>query len=239
MSGASNMKSYRNYKGNSPQNKKRHWLAALLILLGLGLVLFGALEIVIAMGSRGQTAQTGGERTVMVVFGCQVKPDGPSILLRDRLDTALGYWEEHPDIHIVVSGGKGDDEHVSEAQCMYDYLTAHGVDGENIFMEDQSRNTHQNIYNTLDALLMWVSPWEWGDDSGSQAPDQYVLVSSDFHLTRILMLWERATGRLDNVTTLPAPCSHAPSRVQMFFREPLALVKSFLFDRDFTLGCIR
>ena len=228
---------YKHYKGNSPQRKKKPWLAALLILLGLGLVLFGALEIAIAMGSRGQAAQTGGDRTVMVVFGCQVKPDGPSILLRDRLDTALAYWEEHPDIHIVVSGGKGDDEHVSEARCMYDYLTAHGVEGSQIYMEDQSRNTHQNIYNTLNALLMWVSPWEWED--GSQAPDQYVLVSSDFHLTRILMLWERGTGRLDNVTTLPAPCSHAPSRVQMFFREPLALVKSFVFDRDFTLGCIR
>ena len=86
---------------------------------------------------------------------------------------------------------------------------------------------------TLNLLWNEVSPWDF-----EQGPDSYVLVSSDFHLTRILMLWERATaavnggpGRLDNVTTLPAPCSHAPSRVQMFFREPLALVKSFLFDR--------
>ena len=44
-------------------------------------------------------------------------------------------------------------------------------------------------------------------------------------------VWGRAAGRLDNVSTLPAPVSHAPSRVQMTFREPLALVKSFLFDR--------
>ena len=216
---------YSHYRGKSPQRKRHPWLAALLILLGLGLVLFGALEIAIARESRGRTAQAGGERTVMVIFGCQVKPDGPSILLRDRLDTALAYWEEHPDIHIVVSGGKGDDEHISEAQCMYDYLTAHGVEGENIIMEGNSRNTYQNVDNTLN--LLWVDPnyWEF-------TPDSYVLVSSDFHLSRILMLWERATGRLDNVTTLPAPCSHAPSRVLMFFREPLALVKSFLFDRE-------
>lgn len=223
-------KQYANYRG---RGRGSRWLIALLALMVAGVLAFGALEIIIWRGSQGQTAQAGGERTVMVIFGCQVRKDGPSILLRDRLDTALAYWDEHPDIKIVVSGGKGDDEHQSEAQCMYDYLTAHGVDGGNILMEDTSVNTYENIYATLDKLLNNPVPWEWEDGSGLHTPDSYVLVSSDFHLSRILMLWARATGRTDNVTTLPAPCSHAPSRVQMFFREPLALVKSFVFDREF------
>ena len=124
-----------NYRGSKARSGAKKWLIALLALVVAGVLAFGALEIVIWQGSQGRTAQTGGERTVMVIFGCQVKPDGPSILLRDRLDTALAYWEEHPDIHIVVTGGKGDDEHQSEAQCMYDYLTAHGVDGANILMD--------------------------------------------------------------------------------------------------------
>ncbi len=211
---------YKSYRGDSPQRKKRHWLAALLVLLGLGLVLFGALELVIWRGSQGRTAQAGDGPEIMVIFGCQVRKDGPSILLRDRLDTALAYLEDHPNIRIVVSGGKGDDEHQSEARGMYDYLTAHGVDGGNIYMEDQSRNTWQNVSYTF--ALMEREGWDLTDD--------VLLVSSDFHLARILMLWQRTTGRLDNVSTLPAPVSHAPSRVQMFFREPLALVKSFLFD---------
>lgn len=210
------------------------WLIALLALVVAGVLAFVALELAVYREARGRTAENSGERTVMVIFGCQVRADGPSILLRDRLDTALAYWEEHPDIHIVVSGGKGNDEHMSEARCMYDYLTAYGVDGANILMEDRSRNTYQNICGTINLLFNNPIPWEWDDtDVHTSVPDSYVLVSNDFHLSRILMLWERATGRLDNVTTLPAPCSHAPSRVQMFFREPLALVKSFLFDRDF------
>ena len=61
--------------------------------------------------------------------------------------------------------------------------------------------------------------------------EQVLLVSSDFHLTRIQMLWNRASGGGDTLSTLAAPVSHFPSRVQMFFREPFALVKSFLFDR--------
>ena len=222
---------HNNYRGRKSGAKK--WLIALLALAAAGVLVFAALELVIYQGARGRTAEHSGQRTVMVVFGCQVRADGPSVLLRDRLDTALAYWEEHPDVRVVVTGGKGDDEHLSEAQCMYDYLTAHGVDGANILMEDSSVNTYQNIYGTLNLLWNEPNPWEWSDGSGLRTPDSYVLVSNDFHLARILMLWERATGRLDNVTTLPAPCSHAPSRVRMFFREPLALVKSFLFDRNF------
>ena len=213
------------YQGKRTGNGRKKWLIALLALVIAGVLVFAALEVYIGVHSRDSIV---GEPQVMVIFGCQVKPDWPSILLRDRLDTALSYWEEHPDIKIVVTGGKGDDEHISEAQCMYDYLTAHGVDGANIYMEDQSRNTWQNVNYTF--ALMREEGWDLGTD--------VLLVSSGFHLARIRMLWNRGRAAVlmdydgpQNISTLAAPCSHAPSRVQMFFREPLALVKSFLFDR--------
>lgn len=216
------------WDGRSGYGGKRKHLfwKILLILLGTGMLLFGSLEIVIALHDGSNIV---GEPQVMVIFGCQVKPDGPSILLRDRLDTALEYLEDHPDMTVVVTGGKGDDEHMSEAQCMYNYLTEHGVNGENIYMEDQSRNTWQNANYTMDLLIQ----------NGYDITDDVILVSSGFHLARIEMLWDRArVARLPNetyndqyVSTLDAPVSHFPSAVQMFFREPLALVKSFVFDR--------
>lgn len=217
------MKEYTGYRGRSGARK---WLLALLAMVVAGAVAFGALEAYISLHSRDKAV---GDPQVMVIFGCQMRRDGPSILLRDRLDTALAYWEEHPDIKIVVTGGKGDDEHVSEAQGMYDYLTAHGVDGAQIFMEDKSRNTWQNINNTF--ALMEREGWSLTGD--------VLLVSSGFHLARIEMLWDRVRADSlrgeeyndQHISTLAAPVSHAPSRVQMFFREPLALVKSFLFDR--------
>ena len=213
------------YQGKNAGHGRKKWLIALLALVIAGVLVFAALEVYIGVHSRDSIV---GEPQVMVICGCQVTPDGPSILLRDRLDTALSYWEEHPDIKIVVTGGKGDDEHISEARCMYDYLTAHGVDGANIYMEDQSRNTWQNVNYTF--ALMREEGWDLGTD--------VLLVSSGFHLARIQMLWNRGRAAVlmdydgpQNISTLAAPCSHAPSRVQMFFREPLALVKSFLFDR--------
>ncbi len=207
--------------------KGRHTLRnILLILLALGILVFAALEIYIGVHSRDRII---GQPETMVIFGCKVEPWGPSILLQDRLDTALAYLEDHPDMKVVVTGGKGDDEHQSEAQCMYDYLVAHGINGENIYREDRARNTWQNANNTLD--LMEKQGWSITDD--------VLLVSSGFHLSRIELLWDRArTARLPGetysdqyISTLAAPVSHAPSAFHMFFREPLALVKSFLFDR--------
>ena len=207
--------------------KKSHIIRnILLVLLVLGVLCFAALEVFIGVHSRDRIA---GEPKVMVIFGCKVETWGPSILLQDRLDTALTYLEDHPDMKIVVTGGKGDDEHQSEAQCMYEYLAAHGVGEENIYREDKARNTWQNANYTMDLM----------EEKGWSLTDDVILVSSGFHLSRIEMLWDRARiARLPGevyddqyISPLAAPVSHKPSAVQMFFREPLALIKSFVFDR--------
>ena len=103
---------------------------------------------------------------------------------------------------------------------MYDYLVANGADGERLWMEGNSRNTWQNVNYTLELM----------EEKDLNAGNGVVLVSSGFHLTRIKMLWSRAGGTA-NVSTLAAPTSSLYTTVHMFFREPLALVKSFVFDR--------
>ena len=211
--------SYRStWDGRSGYSGKRHTLRnLLLVLLALGILCFGVLEGLIYSGARTRVT---GEPGVMVVFGCKVNRDGPGAMLKDRLDTVLDYLEDHPETTVVLSGGKGDDEHVSEARGMYDYLVANGADGERLWMEGNSRNTWQNVNYTLELM----------EEKDLNAGNGVVLVSSGFHLTRIKMLWSRAGGTA-NVSTLAAPTSSLYTTVHMFFREPLALVKSFVFDR--------
>lgn len=208
------------WNGRSGYGGKRTslWKRLLLICFAFAVLLFGALRLFISLNS---TTEINGEPKLMVIFGCQVKPDGPSVLLRDRLDAALTYLEEHEDVIVVVSGGKGDDEHQSEAQCMQEYLSAHGIERDRILTEGDSRNTWQNVNYTL-ALL---------EREGYDTEDGVILVSSGFHLGRIKMLWGRAAGTTATVSAIAAPVSHFPSAVQMFFREPLAMVKSFVVDR--------
>ena len=205
-------------RGYKPYEGRRHSIfwRILLALVILGVLLFSALSAVIGVNARSQIV---GEPQAMVILGCQVKPWGPSILLQDRLDTALEYLEEYPDLPVVVSGGQGPDEPTSEAQAMYDYLVEHGIAAERIVQEDQSHNTVQNLLYSRDLLA------ELGLDP---AEDSVLFVSNGFHLARIRMLAER--HGYGAVSTLAAPVSDMPSAVKMFFREPLALAKSFLLD---------
>ena len=205
---------YHPYEGK----RRPAWLKAVLALILVGVLAFCGLFGAVLWGAYDHIQ---GDPQIMVILGCQVKPWGPSILLQDRLDEALAYLEDHPDMTVVVSGGQGPDEHISEAQCMYDYLTEHGVDGEQILMEDRSHNTVQNLRYTVELLAA----------EGYDTTADILVVSNGFHLTRVRMLWSRVCGGDYNLSTLAAPSSHVPSRLKMYLREPLALVKSFIFDR--------
>lgn len=86
-----------------------------------------------------------GKDTTIVVLGCKVKNGRPSLMLRRRLDAAYDYLCEYEDVTVIVSGGKGSDELVSEAQCMSDYLISKGIAPERIIMEDKSASTYENL----------------------------------------------------------------------------------------------
>lgn len=87
------------------------WRRAAALLLLAALVAFGVLEAVVLSGGR---TQIQGQPEIMVIFGWPGKAGRPLRSAADRLDTALDYLEGHPDLTVVVTGGQGDDEHVSE-----------------------------------------------------------------------------------------------------------------------------
>lgn len=197
---------------------RKKWLKGLLAFVLAGLLCFGGLLGAVLYGSYDHIQ---GQPDTMLILGCQVYPWGPSVLLQDRLDKALVYLEEQPDMTVIVSGGQGPDEHTSEAACMRDYLVQAGFDEGQILVEDQSHNTWQNMICSAEMMK----------EHDLDPKDGVLIVSNGFHLTRARMLWNRVTGEGDAVSTLAAPSSHLFSRLWMYIREPLALVKSFVFDR--------
>ena len=181
------------------------WQKLLLSAVLAGAVTFAGLFGAVLYGSYDHIQ---GDPRAMVVLGCQVMPDGePSNL------------EDHPDLTVVVSGGQGDNEPVTEARCMADYLMERGVEEDQLLLEERSHNTDQNLRYSRELL----------EAEGCDLSQGVVVVSNGFHLTRARMLAERAG--YDSVSTLAAPSSHLPSRLHMYVREPLALVKSFFLDR--------
>ena len=64
----------------------------------------------------------------IIVLGAQVRKDGPSPVLKYRLDKAVEYLNENPDTVCIVSGGQGSNEPWSEAEGMARYLQEKGFD---------------------------------------------------------------------------------------------------------------
>lgn len=186
-----------------------------LIFLALCLLGYAALEAVILLGGRDDADR---DAPVMIVLGANVWPDGPSPALVRRLNKALDYWYTHPEVLIVVSGGQGPDEPVSEAQAMYDYLVKAGVSPEQVLREDQSTNTRENLLNSKAILA---------DQGIDTEHTPVVVVSNAFHLARVRMLCHRYGLDAD---TLGTPMPDLKSALFSYNREVIALIKSFLFD---------
>ena len=212
------MKNYHPFQGKRSGAGLKRALIVLLVLALAAVLAFGVLLGIVLTGSRDSVR---GDPRIMIVLGCQVKPWGPSILLQDRLDKALEYFEAHPDTVIVTSGAQGADEPSTEAAAMRDYLVERGVPAEQILLEERSTNTLENIRYSLDVLA----------EHGYDVTADIAVVSNGFHLARVRMIWGRVCGGTYNLSTLAAPSSHMPSRLKMYVREPLALVKSFFVDR--------
>lgn len=91
------------------------------------------------------------DKDYIIVLGCAIRKDGsPTPLLRGRLDRALAFAkvqeaETGKAPAFVLSGGRGPDECVSEAESMRRYLEAKGVAAERMILEDRSADTAQNM----------------------------------------------------------------------------------------------
>ncbi len=91
------------------------------------------------------------DKDCIIILGCQIKKDGTlTKLLKGRVDRAIEFSKMQKektgkDIIFVPSGGKGNDEVISEAQAMKNYLLEQGIKEEKILIEDKSKNTFENI----------------------------------------------------------------------------------------------
>ena len=128
---------------------KRKLTKALLRLMQLGAAAFIVYAVLISSCMIYAMIPRVDDDATAVVLGAQVKPWGPSALLQQRIDAAVDYLKQHPAACAVVTGGKGEDEPVSEAACMRENMMKAGISDDRILCEDQARNTDENIRFSL------------------------------------------------------------------------------------------
>ena len=81
----------------------------------------------------------------VVVLGCRVYGERASLSMVERLEAAYEYLKEHEDSACVLSGGQGNGENISEAECMYRYLVNKGIDASRLYKEEASTTTRENL----------------------------------------------------------------------------------------------
>ncbi len=171
--------------------------------LVIGLLVVGVTECLIIHASFGDKDET---CQYMLVLGAKVRNDGPSVSLMDRIKATSAYMNEHPDVIAIVSGGKGADEPMTEAQCMYDELLKLGIEPERIWMEDQATSTWENLHFALDLI----------EEKTGRRPTKIGLLSSEYHLFRA-KLFADACGV--EAVGIPAHTSRLSQMINHFMRE--------------------
>ena len=173
------------------------------ILLCIGLVVVGITEALIIHASFGDKDES---CEYMLVLGAKVRHDGPSVSLMDRIRAAADYMNAHPEVIAIVSGGKGADEPMTEAQCMYEELTKLGIDPERIWIEDKATSTWENLRFALDLI----------EEKTGQRPEKIGLLSSEYHLFRAKMFAKECGVE---AVGIPARTSRLSQMVNHFMRE--------------------
>ena len=171
--------------------------------LCLGILVFAVTEALIIKASLGSNDT---DCQYIVVLGAKVNGTEPSVSLSDRLDSTYDYLTENPGMIAVLSGGQGEDEELSEAECMFLYLTARGIDPQRLWLEEQATSTWENLKFSLNLI----------EEKTGARPEKIGLLSSEYHLFRA-GLFARDCGV--EAVGIPAETSWPTIRLNYFLRE--------------------
>lgn len=149
-----------------------------------------------------------------IVLGCQVQTDNqPSAALSSRISLAAELLECNSEITVIVSGGMGSDERITEAQCMYDaLLQINSSWSSRILLEEQASDTRENLQYSM-ALI---------ENMGGTA-QPVVLVTSEYHMARASYI--AGTLGLDTAG-ITAVTEQPVLRFNYYLREVFSFVKA-------------
>lgn len=160
----------------------KRWFKGLIIV---GLVIFSMVEFLIIMNGIGTSSKE--TRDYLIVLGARVKGETPSLALQYRLDKAYEYLIEHPNTKVVLSGGQGPGEDITEAEAMRRYLKEKGILESRMILEDKSTDTVENLRNSFELIKK-------EKDNAS-----ITVVTSRFHVLRSKMIARDLGKKVDGI----------------------------------------
>lgn len=153
----------------------------------------------------------------VMVLGAGLRGNEISKSLLYRLKTAIEFNKMYPDVNIIVSGGKGSGENITEAEAMRNYLINNGVDERLIIMEDKSTSTYENFKFTKNLLK----------DITGKEDYTITVITNNFHMYRAKFLGEEVGFEC---LGYPAP-AHVSTSFNFHVREFFGVVRAYVFKR--------
>lgn len=112
------------------------------------------------------------QKNIVIVLGCQVIGENPSIMLSERINAAYNYLLENPEAVAILSGGQGKTEAISEAECIFRNLVKKGISENRLLKEDKSTSTEENLLFSKKII------------EENQLSSEVVLITNEFHCYR-------------------------------------------------------
>jgi len=194
--------------------RKKKWLTVSIFTLMACTLIF---SIFLAFYGRRVTVTF--TEDVAIVLGAGTHNGEILSTLARRLDKAVSFHEQNPNALIIVSGGLGHRDVVTEAYVMAQYLIERGIPAERILLEDHAHSTYTNM--RYSRLLL---------DAYFQGQElNVVIITSNFHMYRSVW-FSQQTGVAVNATMYPSsvPWYAIPLA---YVREVASVVKMWVIGR--------
>lgn len=160
--------------------------------------------------------KTNFDEDALIILGSGIHGEELSITLKIRLDTGIEYINRNENAVIVVTGGQGPQESISEALAMERYLLSKGIPKDRILKEDKATSTNENFRYSKKIL-----------DNHFKKPYKIAYVTNSFHSYRACKLAQLAgleayshNARTDLSSALPS-----------YMREVLAVIQLWVFKK--------
>lgn len=181
------------------------------LILGIPFLIFMIAEIVICSAMI-QTPREG--LRFIIVLGAQVRGERVTNSLKRRLDKAAEYLYQNSGTRAILSGGQGKGEDITEAEAMYRYLKARGIDAGRLIREKESVSTWENLKKSQSFVVDLTQP--------------VGIVTNNFHMYRALMMGRNQGYRnLDGIVASSNPVLLPNYLVREFF----ACMRSWIIYR--------
>nr|WP_243108315.1 YdcF family protein [Butyrivibrio sp. X503] len=150
----------------------------------------------------------------IILLGAGLNGTEPSNPYRVRIKRAGEYLSENEETIVIASGGQGEYEQISEAECAKRVLVRdYGIDESRIFLEEKSTDTHENLKFSLEII---------GDPTARVG-----IVTNSFHEHRALAIAKKVG--FENADPVPAT-TLLPVGIHYVVREFFGMVEFYLRD---------